>query len=118
MWWRPRPGRLCTGIGRQSLPCRTTRGFCWADSGRPFSLDGASPEGGLEGCGAGCAAAMNRRNDNEPYSFHPGGANVLFADGHVGFVRESVQLSTLAAMATRAAGEVLADSNRSFKAVH
>lgn len=85
------------------------QGVCWADSEGPFSLDGASADGGQEGCGAGCAAAINRRNDNEPYSFHPGGANVLFADGHVGFVRESVSLPALAALATRAAGEVTAE---------
>ena len=65
-------------------------------------------DGSAEGCGpaGGCTVAMNRRNDNEPYSFHPGGGNFLFADGHVQFVRESVPLATFAALCTRAAGEV------------
>jgi prepilin-type processing-associated H-X9-DG protein len=50
---------------------------------------------------------MNRKNDNEPYSFHPGGGNFLFADGAVRFVRESVDIKTFAALLTRAAGEVV-----------
>ncbi len=53
---------------------------------------------------------MNRRNDNEPYSFHSGGANVVFADGHVQFVRDSVSVATFAALSTRAAGEVVSDN--------
>ena len=89
------------------------QGIGWADSEGPFSLDGAkadnSTDGSGEGCGPGngCTAAMNVRNDNEPYSFHSGGANMLFADGHVQFVRDAVPLTTLAALVTRAAGEVV-----------
>lgn len=49
---------------------------------------------------------MNKKNDNEPYSFHSGGANFLFADGHVSFVSESVPLVTFAALCTMNAGEV------------
>jgi prepilin-type processing-associated H-X9-DG protein len=86
------------------------QGIGWADSEGPFSFDGASADGGQEGCGpaGGCSVAMNRRNDNEPFSFHPGGGNVAFADGHVQFVRESIPLATFAALSTRAAGEVVA----------
>ena len=86
------------------------QGQGWADSDGAFSLDGADADGGREGCGpaAGCTFGMNRRNDNDPYSFHPGGANVCFADGHVQFLRESLDLLTLAALGTRAAGEVVA----------
>lgn len=85
------------------------QGIGWADSEGPFSLDGASFDGSLEGCGlAGpCSAIMNKRNDNEPYSFHPGGGNFLFADGHIDFVSESTQMSAFAAMCTKAAGEVI-----------
>lgn len=87
------------------------QGIGWADSEGPFSFDGASADGALEGCGpaGGCAGAMNRRNDNEPFGFHGGGVNAAFADGSVRFVRESVSLVTFAALCTRAAGEVVAD---------
>jgi prepilin-type N-terminal cleavage/methylation domain-containing protein/prepilin-type processing-associated H-X9-DG protein len=40
-------------------------------------------------------------------SAHPGGVNVLFADGHVQFVKESVARATWWAVSTRASGEVV-----------
>jgi prepilin-type processing-associated H-X9-DG protein/prepilin-type N-terminal cleavage/methylation domain-containing protein len=85
------------------------QGIGWADSEGPFSLDGASADGSAEGCGpgGGCSFPMNKRNDNEPYSFHPGGGNFLFADGHVQFVRESIPLGTFAALCTMKAREVV-----------
>ncbi len=85
------------------------QGIGWADSEGPFSLDGASADGSLEGCGPGngCSSPMNRRNDNEPFSFHTGGGNFLFADGHVQFINESIPLATFAALCTRMAGEVV-----------
>jgi prepilin-type N-terminal cleavage/methylation domain-containing protein/prepilin-type processing-associated H-X9-DG protein len=88
------------------------QGIGWADSEGPFSLDGTPTDGSVEGCGpaGGCIYAMNKRNDNEPYSFHPGGANFLFTDGHVRFIRESIPLVTFAALVTRAGGEVVSDN--------
>jgi prepilin-type processing-associated H-X9-DG protein/prepilin-type N-terminal cleavage/methylation domain-containing protein len=85
------------------------QGIGWVDNEGPFSLDGAPADGSAEGCGpaGGCTKALNARNDNEPYSFHSGGANMLFADGHVQFVRDAVPLVTFAALVTRAAGEVV-----------
>jgi prepilin-type processing-associated H-X9-DG protein len=85
------------------------QGIGWADSEGPFSLDGASGDGWNEGCGpaAGCTAAMNKKNDNEPYSFHPGGGNFLFADAHVQFLQEAIDLPAMAAMCTMNAGEVV-----------
>jgi prepilin-type N-terminal cleavage/methylation domain-containing protein/prepilin-type processing-associated H-X9-DG protein len=85
------------------------QGIGWADSEGPFSLDGASADGSFEGCGVDCKLAMNKRNDNEPFSFHSGGANFLFSDGHIQFMRDSVRLPTLAALCTRAGGEVAAE---------
>lgn len=87
------------------------QGIGWADNEGPFSFDAARPDGGAEGCGpaGGCTAVMNVRNDNEPYSFHSGGGNFLFADGHVQFVRESIPLATFSALVTRSAGEVIGD---------
>jgi prepilin-type processing-associated H-X9-DG protein len=100
-------------VGRAQAGLSNDQGISWADSEGPFSLDGASGDGALEGCtpAAGCTLAMNKKNDNEPYSFHPGGANCLFADGRVEFVRESVSLTTFAALCTRAAGEVVSASD-------
>ncbi len=83
------------------------QGIGWADSEGPFSFDGASADGSLEGCGSACSAALNKRNDNEPFSFHPGGANMLFTDGHVQFVRESAPLGVIAALCTMNAGEAV-----------
>jgi prepilin-type N-terminal cleavage/methylation domain-containing protein/prepilin-type processing-associated H-X9-DG protein len=55
--------------------------------------------------------ALNCSNDHEVYSFHPGGANAVFADGHVQFLSAGMNLRTLAALVTRAGGEVVSDSD-------
>jgi prepilin-type N-terminal cleavage/methylation domain-containing protein/prepilin-type processing-associated H-X9-DG protein len=91
-------GRTSTGLATND------QGIGWVDNEGPFSLDGASADGSAEGCGPACAAVMNKKNDNEP-----GGGNFLFADGHVQFLRESLDIATFAALCTRAAGEVVGD---------
>jgi prepilin-type N-terminal cleavage/methylation domain-containing protein/prepilin-type processing-associated H-X9-DG protein len=40
------------------------------------------------------------------YAFHAGGANALFADGSVRFLRQSLDIATLAALVSRNGGEV------------
>lgn len=99
---RPRifRGRTSTGLSTND------QGIGWVDNEGPFSFDGSAADGSAEGCGLNCAAVMNRRNDNEPYSFHAGGMNSLFADGHVQFLRESIDIRTFAALCTRTAGEI------------
>jgi len=47
--------------------------------------------------------------DNEIRSEHPGGANGLFADGAVRFLREEINLNILAALCTRRGGETVGD---------
>jgi prepilin-type N-terminal cleavage/methylation domain-containing protein/prepilin-type processing-associated H-X9-DG protein len=47
--------------------------------------------------------------ENDIRSYHPGGAGGLFADGSVHFLSETLQLNILAALCTRAGGEVIAD---------
>ncbi len=47
--------------------------------------------------------------ENDIRSLHPSGANAAFADGHVQFLSEGLQLETLAAICTRSGGEVVAD---------
>ncbi|MCI0684979.1 MAG: DUF1559 domain-containing protein [Gemmataceae bacterium] len=87
---------------------QNNQGQGWIDSEGPFSLNGSNIDGSVQGLGPVLTPrAINATNDNEPYSFHPGGINVVFADGHVTFIRESIGLLTFAAMCTKAAGEVI-----------
>jgi prepilin-type processing-associated H-X9-DG protein len=44
-------------------------------------------------------------------SMHAGGVNVLFCDGHVQFLKESVNLAAWRALATRGGGEVVSSSD-------
>ena len=76
-------------------------GGVWASHLKGFLIDGA----GADGRTNGGSCAMNCSNDNEVYSVHPGGANALFADGSVRFLRESMPVASLAALATRSGGE-------------
>ncbi len=48
---------------------------------------------------------------NPPTSYHPGGVNVLFLDGSVHFVRETINRPTWRALGTRSGGEVISDSD-------
>jgi len=104
-------GRPLVYQGRTPITSASNdQGIGWVDSEGPFSLDGAMPDGSAEGCGASCSKGMNARNNNEPYSFHRRGANFLFGDGSVRFLTDSLRLETLAALSTRAAGEVTTEA--------
>ena len=93
--------------GKQKADAWNEQGIGWIDSESAFSLDGSSADGAAEGCGvaAGCFVAINARNDNEPYSFHSGGAFALFADGHTAFESEATSILAFAAQCTRAAND-------------
>ncbi|WP_165441645.1 DUF1559 domain-containing protein [Rubinisphaera italica] len=43
------------------------------------------------------------------FSYHPGGANFSFADGHVKFISENIDQTLLEALTTRAGGEVIGE---------
>jgi prepilin-type processing-associated H-X9-DG protein len=80
------------------------KGLDWTRDGFGFSLynhvlginDHTCTNGGLVAQGAWSAS-----------SAHPSGANVLFADGHVTFVKDSIALPTWRALGTRNGGEVI-----------
>lgn len=51
------------------------------------------------------ANGINRSQNNEVWSDHPGMAGMVFCDGHVEFVQESIEQAVLLALLTRAAGD-------------
>lgn len=73
--------------------------------------DRAADEGGLWGNGYNCFAhdegPINANPSKEIFSRHPGGAHALMADGSVRFLSESLGLSIIGAMCTRARGEIV-----------
>ncbi len=85
----------------------------WAGDGKSWSLDGfdtttlmvndsfASPQRLTGTC------AINCTNDMELYSFHTNGVNGLMGDGSVRFLSNSISIRTVAALITRAGGEVI-----------
>jgi prepilin-type N-terminal cleavage/methylation domain-containing protein/prepilin-type processing-associated H-X9-DG protein len=70
---------------------------------RGYTADGATHPG---------PCMINCSNFYSIYSFHTGGANALYGDGSVRFLRQSVSATIAAALVTRSGGEVVnADSN-------
>ena len=80
----------------------------WADSHGPFAVSGSSTDGSIA---RGGPCAINCTNATEFYAFHPGGANAVFADGSVRLLSASINISVLAALTTRAGGEVVGADN-------
>ncbi len=85
----------------------------WADHRNPYVFDGCDPNNPTATPAAVApvsrSMALNCTNNGEMYSFHTGGANVVYGDGSVRFLRQNVSIGVMAALITRAGGEVLPD---------
>jgi prepilin-type N-terminal cleavage/methylation domain-containing protein/prepilin-type processing-associated H-X9-DG protein len=84
--------------GRQ-ITNRDSSGAAWADFENEYITHG--------GGSTGINCHTNCTNDNEDYSFHPGGANKLYADGSVRFIKESTSMRIFARLMSFTGGEVL-----------
>jgi len=82
----------------------------WADPDYELALDGSDSLFSGQGQGFG-TCVMNCTNDNEVYSFHFGGANFLFGDGSVHFIRDTIRNDVFAALTTKATGEIISDGD-------
>jgi prepilin-type processing-associated H-X9-DG protein len=80
-----------------------TLNAAWADYNTKIVIEGYNPDGSV---GCGC---VNVVNVNEIYAFHPAGANILRGDGSVAFLKASTTAVVVAALVTRAGGEVIPD---------
>jgi prepilin-type N-terminal cleavage/methylation domain-containing protein/prepilin-type processing-associated H-X9-DG protein len=77
------------------------------NSSIPDQLDGSS---GCPTPGANppCVQTSgNTREFNAPRSYHTGGVNVLFCDGSVKFIKDSISIPTFRALSTKDGGEVI-----------
>jgi prepilin-type N-terminal cleavage/methylation domain-containing protein/prepilin-type processing-associated H-X9-DG protein len=85
----------------------------WADPGNAFGVSGG-PDNKGKPTNEGVAwptttvTAGNQAGSNEePFSLHTGGVNVLFGDGSVRFLKDSVNLIAMRALITTAGGETI-----------
>ena len=79
----------------------------WADYRSAFEINGTDASGNLNGS----ACVINCNNDNEIYAMHPAGANTVFCDGSVHFIRKSVSVSVVIALVTANGGESISGAS-------
>ena len=86
------------GIGESGTTIYTNEGsgWGWADYNSEFYTDGD-----------GSRQHTNWSSNNEVYAFHPGGANHVFADGSVHFIKQSTAPSVFVSLISPAGGEVI-----------
>ncbi|MEZ6061588.1 MAG: DUF1559 domain-containing protein [Planctomycetaceae bacterium] len=80
-------------------------GIGWADPDAGFHVSGVRSDG-VTVYGP---VFINGINVGETYSFHSGGAQVLFSDGSVTFLSEHIDSWVYISLCTRAGGEVVGD---------
>ncbi len=96
-------GRPALWQANTMVPGVVVQGGPWVGFITGITVMGATPDGASRPG----PCAINCTNDHEVYSFHTGGANAVFADGHVQFLPASMSVRVLAALATRAGGETV-----------
>jgi prepilin-type N-terminal cleavage/methylation domain-containing protein/prepilin-type processing-associated H-X9-DG protein len=83
-----------------------TLNAAWADYNTAIRVHGFDNTGTVQ---TGGCCVINCNNVNEFYSFHNGGVNALRADGSARFMTDTIAPGVLAALVSRAGGEVFSD---------
>jgi prepilin-type processing-associated H-X9-DG protein len=107
-------GILKCGQAFRSTPAntQTTRGYRWGIGRTDYTLLNtvAMPNDKILGC-AGCRYAAYTGTDSSnfvpPTSAHAGGVNMLFCDGSVKFIKDSINRATWWALGTISNGETI-----------
>lgn len=82
------------------------KGYNWIQTGYVHSLYNHNSPINSNSC---MSSGMIQEGAYSASSRHPGGANALFADGHVKFMEESVDQRLWMALGTRNGGEIVSD---------
>ena len=116
--------RPILGLGPAVLPSSigvaARRYWRWAEPDTSFGVSGQpnnkyrpsyeqTPWQRSTGVGSGLlfTAGNNAGANDQLYSFHPGGVTVLFGDGSVHFIRDTINIVTLRSLVTLKGGEVI-----------
>jgi prepilin-type N-terminal cleavage/methylation domain-containing protein/prepilin-type processing-associated H-X9-DG protein len=98
-------------LGKLVSASSPTGDWGWADPKFVYSIKGCDPKTGQpvksSATSGNPSCVMNCNNNAEMYSFHPGGVNTVFCDGSVHFLTQSISPAAIAALVTKAGGEVL-----------
>jgi prepilin-type N-terminal cleavage/methylation domain-containing protein/prepilin-type processing-associated H-X9-DG protein len=101
---------VMTPVNFTTSPKVRARGGAWATVDNPYTI---GQRVAWDPAFGPIPGPIQINNSNEWghcfYSFHPGGANFAFGDGSVRFLSEGTSLWTLAALVTRAGGEVVSN---------
>jgi len=96
------------------------RGETWAWGAEAMSMfntlipPNATSYGGMNQCRYGCACGLGSADHSDvtnASSNHPGGANFLFADGSVRFLKSSIAIKTYWALGTKDKGEAISSDS-------
>ena len=105
-----------TAFRTSATNTQTTRGYRWADGRTDYTLCNivAMPNDKILGC-AGCRYAAYTGSDSSnfvpPTSQHSGGVNMLFCDGSVKFIKDSIGRIPWWSLGTMSNGETISASD-------
>jgi prepilin-type N-terminal cleavage/methylation domain-containing protein/prepilin-type processing-associated H-X9-DG protein len=121
-------GVVAYTAGRSGVGKLTNVGAGWGDPFNFNPIDGTPGDGGpypfdmalkfgpcVINC-LSCGGTEGLNGSDDPghgglYSFHPGGAQVVFADGSVRFLSENIKTEVFVFLVTRRGGEAISDSD-------
>jgi prepilin-type N-terminal cleavage/methylation domain-containing protein/prepilin-type processing-associated H-X9-DG protein len=99
------------------VPPGLHRFWRWADPGNAFGTSGqpnnpGKPTNEGSSWASTTVSQGNQAGQNEePYSFHPGGVNALFGDGSVRFIKNTINLATFRGILSLNGGEVVSSDS-------
>ena len=105
---------ICDAVYQnRTATLNNTRGNLWSKGSQGHTLFNTlvTPSSAEHPWNACSRAVVGTAAFNNAGSYHPGGANILFGDGSVRFVKQSVNQATWWALGTRAAGEVISSDS-------